>query len=503
MSELAHDLRTPLTAVLGYAELLQANHPREDQRPGLAAVVSAANELVAFVEKLLKHDRVRPAELTEGSPMTAMYPAAAEANMKTFDDVTAAGALPWDTPNPKLKVLRDHEASGGNDPASRTHVDVDRVTGKVRRAVGEVLIQKALDRSRRVGEPLLMAMVTLAGAADDARIGRVAGKLSGAVRSYDSVIRYGDDEFVCILDNSEMADHGDRFSSLAKQISDNNCTVRIGLAQLGSGDSLPTLVERARSVVLDSQAQPVGNGDTVRTVATGGGDTPGGAIDLEGAPREDWRRSLEDSLHLDDGTLTHWSIPSISALARRLSAAQAATAMVKTQREQLAGLKKAADTDFLTDVANRRAIEQRLEMEWRRARRHSRPLAVLLVDVDGLKEINDSHGHRQGDVVLAEVARRLVNTVRSEDQVARVGGDEFMIVCPETDGTSARAIAHKLTGAVEESVVADGDRATPVRVSVGWASTSARNKSLRGLVASADARLYRIKRDHHGVAPDD
>lgn len=109
-----------------------------------------------------------------------------------------------------------------------------------------------------------------------------------------------------------------------------------------------------------------------------------------------------------------------------------------------ARLEKLSISDALTGVLNRRGFEQRMEEELNRARRFARPVSLLLVDMDDLKAYNDLYGHYQGDLALAHVGRMLREGVRGIDAVARFGGDEFLVILPETDTDGARLLAEKL-----------------------------------------------------------
>jgi len=107
-------------------------------------------------------------------------------------------------------------------------------------------------------------------------------------------------------------------------------------------------------------------------------------------------------------------------------------------------LERLSVLDPLTGVLNRRGFEQKMEEELRRARRFNRPLSLLLVDMDDLKRYNDRHGHFQGDLALIHVGRVLREGVRGIDVVARYGGDEFVVILPETDDQGARNLGYKL-----------------------------------------------------------
>jgi diguanylate cyclase (GGDEF)-like protein len=157
-----------------------------------------------------------------------------------------------------------------------------------------------------------------------------------------------------------------------------------------------------------------------------------------------------------------------------------------------------ARTDALTGLANRRAAEERLQQETKRAVRYSRPLTVLIADVDGLKAINDQHGHPAGDAVLTELATRLGRVVRASDLLARWGGDEFLMISPETDAEAAAQVAERL---VREAggIVEAGEARIACGLSVGWA-TATENVDARRLVRAADQALYRSKQSGRGRA---
>jgi diguanylate cyclase (GGDEF)-like protein len=155
-----------------------------------------------------------------------------------------------------------------------------------------------------------------------------------------------------------------------------------------------------------------------------------------------------------------------------------------------------ARTDALTGLANRRAAEERLAVEIKRAARYARPLSVLIADVDRLKSINDLHGHAAGDLVLRELARRLGGVVRASDMLARWGGDEFLMICPEAGHLAAAQIADKLVREARPRVSL-GDASVRCGLSVGWSTTLLSggdvDGGVEGLLRSADEALYRSK----------
>lgn len=153
-----------------------------------------------------------------------------------------------------------------------------------------------------------------------------------------------------------------------------------------------------------------------------------------------------------------------------------------------------ATTDELTGVMNRQALLARLEDELRRAARYHRTLSIALVDLDHFKRLNDSFGHLAGDRILREVAATLRSDMRAQDILGRYGGEEFMLVLPETDADSAATVAEKLRRLVAMSPVALGDgTVAPVTLSAGVAGGMGGQLDLDGLIRDADAALYSAK----------
>ncbi len=158
-------------------------------------------------------------------------------------------------------------------------------------------------------------------------------------------------------------------------------------------------------------------------------------------------------------------------------------------------LRTAAATDSLTGIANRRAFMDRLEQEVARSRRTPRPVTIVLLDLDGFKQINDTDGHHAGDDVLVAVARALTRHRRASDLAARYGGDEFALLLPETDRDEATAVVTRLT---EAMIGAGGsaDESHGLRFSWGSATRPADGATADQLLLAADFRLYRMKEQH-------
>ena len=160
-----------------------------------------------------------------------------------------------------------------------------------------------------------------------------------------------------------------------------------------------------------------------------------------------------------------------------------------------AQLRDLAERDALTGLLNRRRLEAELGRESARIRRHGRAACVLMIDLDGFKDVNDRYGHPAGDRVLRAVADVLVHTLRATDVAARIGGDEFAVVLPETDLTQAWHVATRLAEAVRRCARV-GD--VQVTASIGVAAVSGaadvdHARSIDQALAEADSAMYRAK----------
>ena len=149
--------------------------------------------------------------------------------------------------------------------------------------------------------------------------------------------------------------------------------------------------------------------------------------------------------------------------------------------------------DGLTSTFNRRYFVDRLHTEIRFAVRHEKSLALLFVDIDYFKKINDTHGHLAGDAVLAAVARVMTETIRAEDVLARYGGEEFAVICREIDLEGARILGERLRVAVEEERFEHDGKVIPVTVSIG-AAVESKVDDAQAFIAAADAAMYDAKR---------
>jgi diguanylate cyclase (GGDEF)-like protein len=150
-------------------------------------------------------------------------------------------------------------------------------------------------------------------------------------------------------------------------------------------------------------------------------------------------------------------------------------------------------TDGLTGLSNYRAFQRQLAREVERAVRFHRPLGLLLLDIDHFKNVNDSHGHQVGDAVLVELSQRVQAEVRDVDSVARYGGEELVIILPETDSDGAGLLAERICESVRRLPFDAGTTTLPVTVSIGVAALPAHGSTPADLLRAADEAMYAAK----------
>jgi diguanylate cyclase (GGDEF)-like protein len=157
-----------------------------------------------------------------------------------------------------------------------------------------------------------------------------------------------------------------------------------------------------------------------------------------------------------------------------------------------ARLEEASRTDALTGLLNRRGFLEKGEAEIERSRRSRKPFCVVMADADHFKRVNDQHGHATGDLALQELANLLRGSLRAQDLVSRWGGEEFVLLLPETDSHGATSVAESIRRRIAEQPLRAGDAVLPVTLSFGLAEHRP-DRSLEGTLAHADAALYRAK----------
>jgi len=160
-------------------------------------------------------------------------------------------------------------------------------------------------------------------------------------------------------------------------------------------------------------------------------------------------------------------------------------------------LMRFAFTDYLTGLRTRGYFEQQLDLEFKRAERRRQKFALLMIDIDHFKRLNDTHGHHVGDQILREIGSILVKDMREVDTVARYGGEEFVIILPETNETAALYVAERLRRAVERTKFFTGATHSiqHLTISLGVAIYDSDARFKRDLIESSDAALYAAKNE--------
>jgi diguanylate cyclase (GGDEF)-like protein len=193
------------------------------------------------------------------------------------------------------------------------------------------------------------------------------------------------------------------------------------------------------------------------------------------------------SLHREHGDpFTEGELGDVVLLVRQAGAAIDASYLHEDARRM-------SLTDGLTGLWNRRQFELRAGQELERGTSFGEPFAVVLIDLDDFKSVNDTHGHPTGDAVLVEAANRLVTHTRDVDLVARYGGEEFVLLLPQTDGRGAARVAENVRAQLAATPIDTGAGPLRVTLSAGVASHPEDGASVPDLLAAADAALYRAK----------
>jgi|GEM_PF-3451055 len=158
--------------------------------------------------------------------------------------------------------------------------------------------------------------------------------------------------------------------------------------------------------------------------------------------------------------------------------------------DEMFRLKRLAGSDDLTGIANRRVFRDALDRECARHQRFGSGVAIILLDLDELKVLNDKSGHAAGDMAIIATARVCEASVRAADLVARLGGDEFVVLLPQTDDVNARLVVERVRQRMEKTTICS----TRLKASMGYAATSEGFSGADSLLRKADERLYAEKR---------
>lgn len=170
--------------------------------------------------------------------------------------------------------------------------------------------------------------------------------------------------------------------------------------------------------------------------------------------------------------------------------------IINRYRSELANLRQHASTDKLTELYNRSYLDFFLENQIEAANKTKHPISTVMVDLDHFKEINDNHGHIAGDQVLSIFAQVVLKCIRKTDIIARYGGDEFVVVLPDTDTKTAHVIAERIRCDVADAYIPpiDGDIIPSISCSVGISTYPVHCDSKYSLIRTSDIALYKAKR---------
>jgi diguanylate cyclase (GGDEF)-like protein len=258
---------------------------------------------------------------------------------------------------------------------------------------------------------------------------------------------------------------------------------RAGFAVVGVTGGAAALVSLRRTrphlVIVDVRLRGIGADELMASLARADGGVS--VVLLGDAASTPARRGEAMAL----GAFDYFQMPSeVSLLVARV-------AQLVHFKQTVDRLRAEADRDYLTGLANRRRFRTALGHEVERWRRYNAPCALVLADVDHLKQINDHYGHTAGDRVIRHVAEALLALSRDNDTAARLGGEEFALLLAGADGERALAAAERLRHAVSATQV---EGVGTVTISLGLAACPAHAATERALYAAADAALYDAKR---------
>lgn len=179
--------------------------------------------------------------------------------------------------------------------------------------------------------------------------------------------------------------------------------------------------------------------------------------------------------------------------ARYQNKVDSANARLQAQQEKLERLQEDASIDFLTKIPNRRTLDARMFEEMSRSKRYGAVFSIVVIDLDHFKQVNDVHGHLAGDRVLRALASMLADEKRASDFLGRYGGEEFVLMLPETDAEQAQSCAENIRLRVQRTKFRCEDKSIRITVSAGVGQVDPKNDTIDKLFERVDAALYRAK----------
>lgn len=226
--------------------------------------------------------------------------------------------------------------------------------------------------------------------------------------------------------------------------------------------------------------------------AISAGQSPAQAYDAEESEREG---AVEPLLHALSGLFQQVSERNRELFQLNLSLEARVAERTKELAIANSQLQAIALTDVLTALPNRRYAMQYMALAWEESSKNNTPLACMMIDADGFKQINDTYGHDAGDEVLRQLSRNMRYAVRTDDILCRLGGDEFLVICPNTPQDGAMQLGEKLRQAVAALRVPAGSGAWTGSISIGVAVRKNEMSNIEALIKAADDGVYLAKRN--------
>jgi diguanylate cyclase (GGDEF)-like protein len=363
----------------------------------------------------------------------------------------------------------------------------------------ERLLAAAPGRTRVPGRPLVRRFTELASRVAEGAAGRGVGAVSDMIRSPAGVIVAVDAPFrdrsgrlrvlggaypVSQTPLSAYLDHLVITPGRRVYLLDSSGAIVAGTTHSLAGERLGGVEPRlGHAIARGEEGSFAGPGGAQQFVRIAVPRTPWQIV--VAVPQAQLFASVDSSKWLAWGGIAGFALAGLAAILLVARLNRSRRRLVALNRE----LERLAHVDSLTELKNRRALEESIEEALSAAKRHDHELSVLLVDIDRFKALNDTHGHRTGDEVLREVARELDDARRGEDVIGRWGGEEFLLILPGTDEAGARRVAERLRTHVSNlRVDVRKARGLALTVTVGVAQWG--GESSEELIDRADAALY-------------